>query len=121
MDFSQSTTTSPVRPAARNVRRRTVSLGGNIGNYRHARGRNHYFRQFRLQFRLRAGHERRVICAGHRQRDGALGAFGFGQFNSLPNFVRLAGNDELAGTIQIRQHHPAFGGILRAWVLHPGR
>ena len=42
------------------------------------------------------------------QRQRAFRAFGFGQFAGLRNFFRFAGNDELAGAIQIRQHHAGF-------------
>ncbi len=67
------------------------------------------FVQFGLQFRLGTRHERRVIRAGDRQRNRALGAFGFGQFDGLGDFVRFAGNHELAGTIQIRQNDAGLG------------
>ena len=69
MDFSHSTddvtcSTSRAEISAR----RAVRLRRDVGNHRHGRRRQFHFRQFRLQFRLRAGHERRVIRAGDRQR-----------------------------------------------------
>ena len=72
-------------------------------------------------FGLRAGHERRVIRAGDGQRDCPFGAFGFGEFDGLGNFVRFAGNDELAGTVQVRQHHAGFGADFARRALRPAR
>ena len=50
-----------------------------------------------------------MICARDRQRDRFSGTFCLGQFASFLNFVCFAGNHQLAGTIQIRQHNAGFG------------
>ena len=74
-----------------------------------AGGAERHARQFGLELRLGAGHERRMIRAGHRERQGALGAFGFGQLAGRRDLLRRAGNHDLAGAIQVRQHHAGFG------------
>ena len=44
-----------------------------------------------------------------RQRNGALRAFGFRELAGFGNLFRLAGDHELAGAIQIREHHAGLG------------
>ncbi len=80
----------------------TLEITGMVGAARFI------FASSAAQFRLRAGHERRVIRARHRQRQRPFRAFGLGQFARLRDFFRFAGNHQLAGTVQIRQNHAGF-------------
>jgi HrpA-like RNA helicase len=43
------------------------------------------------------------------QRNCALGTFGFREFAGFADIIRGAGNDQLAGTIQIREGHAGLG------------
>jgi hypothetical protein len=94
-----------------------MRLGGDIGEDCHGRWLKGHGFERGGEFGLGALHESRVVGAGDAEEHGLLSATGFREFAGLVDAIGFAGDDDLAGAIEVGQFHAGgdadfVGGLL---------
>lgn len=97
--------------------RALMRLGGDIGEDCDGRWLEGHGVEGGCEFGLGALHESRVVGAGDGEEHGLFGATGFREFAGLVDAIRFAGDDDLAGAIEVGQFHTGgdadfVGGLL---------